>query len=45
MELGFRWNSVEEMKVNEEESEGAEFVLFQTEIEEMKETEVKKSEL
>ena len=33
------------MKVNKEESEGAEFILFQTEIDEMKETEVKKSEL
>ena len=28
MELGFRWNSVEEMKVNKEASEGAEFVSF-----------------
>ena len=25
MELGFCWNRVEEMKVNKEESEGAEF--------------------
>ena len=39
MELGFCWNRVEEMKVNKE-VKGAEFV-FQTEIEVMKETQVR----